>query len=165
MPRSARMISKRCRTAPLCEAAAPRGDQVISGAVPGGDQPVLRRQGQFDPASATADDRQAHMTQILRAFEQRFPARGETVDRLDGDGMLGPRRHIGRAAASTRHQGTRHRSGSRVAAAYDAPRRAVETDRLVMDQPRAGEPREAHQIDMAFAEPVKPGDIPGSMPE
>jgi hypothetical protein len=30
-----------------------------------------------------------------------------------------------------------------------------------MNQPRPGEPREAHEIDMAFVKSVKPGDIAG----
>ena len=48
-----------------------------------------------------------------------------------------------------------------MAAAHDAARGAVEPHRLVVDQPRAGKPREAHQIDMAFLKPEKPGDIAG----
>jgi len=79
--------------------------------------------------------------------------------------MLGRARHIAEQRRRPDIKGHDIVADRGVAAAYDAPRRAVETDRLVMDQPRAGEPREAHQIDMAFAEPVKPATYPGSMPE
>ena len=46
-----------------------------------------------------------------------------------------------------------------MAPADHLPRAAVEPDRLVMDEPGVGEAREAHQVDMAFLEPVEPGDI------
>ena len=46
-------------------------------------------------------------------------------------------------------------------AAQHAPRRAVEADRLVMDQPRPGKPRQPYQVDMAFVEPVIAGHEAG----
>ncbi len=45
--------------------------------------------------------------------------------------------------------------------AEDVARGAVEAGRFVVDQPCAGEPREPPKVDVAFLEPVTPGDIAG----
>ena len=43
--------------------------------------------------------------------------------------------------------------------AQDLAPGAIETDRLVMDQPGAGKARQPHQVDMALGKAVLPGDI------
>ena len=58
---------------------------------------MLRRKGELDAAGAAADDGEAEARHLPCAGKQRLPLRGEMVDRLDCDRVLGGAGDIVRA--------------------------------------------------------------------
>ena len=120
---------------------------------------MLCRERQLDTAGAAANNREAQPRHIGGAGEQRLPARRETGDRLNRDRMrggtgdiVGPRR---RANVDRQQVPADRRVG---AAQYRMPV-AVETERLVADQARAGKARKPAEIDVAFLKRVMPGNV------
>jgi hypothetical protein len=115
-------------------------------------------------AGAAADHREAQPAQFLGARGQRFPARGEPVDRFDRNRVLDGAGNIVALRGNADIQRHQIIADRRVITAQHVASGAVEANRFVMDQPRAGETRQAQQIDMAFGERIMPGDIAGQHP-
>src|SRR5579862_5357791 len=124
----------------------------------------MRRQRQFDPAGAAADNRQAEATGAMRALEERFPAPGEAGDRLYRDRVLGGARYVVEARRRSDVERGQVIADRRMGAAQDVMGIAVEADRLIMDQPRAGKAGEPYQVDMAVLKAVMARDIAGQHP-
>src|SRR6266446_9199126 len=120
---------------------------------------MLCRKRQLDPAGAAANHREAQPRHFGGAGEQRLPARRETGDRLNRDricrgssNIVGPRRR-----ANVDRQDVP--ADRRVSAAQYRMSVAVETDRLVADQARAGKAGKPAEIDVAFLKGVMPGNV------
>ncbi len=119
---------------------------------------MLRRQCQLDAAGAAADHGEAQSPHRPGAAQQGFPARREMGDRLDRDRVLDGAGNIictrGRADVERQQivADRRMRPAQHMAVA------ALDADRLVMDQPGTGKPRQPAEIDMTLVKSVMAGD-------
>src|SRR5260370_13628356 len=113
----------------------------------------------LDPPAPAPHDREPQMAEIAGAFEQRLPTLGEIGDRLDRNRVLGGARNIAEARGRADVERDDVVADRRMVPAQNLALAAVETDRLVMDQPRPGKARQPTQVDVAFLETVMPGDI------
>ena len=121
-------------------------------------QSILRRQGQLDAAGPAADHGEPQPRQAPGARDERFPARRELGDRLDRNRVLGRTRNIVGARCRADVERQKIPADRRMGAARYAAVGAVDTDRLVADQPRAGKARQPAEVDMALVEIVVAGD-------
>ncbi len=154
---------------PLEEAADPavvRRQQPFAGdegnlkcGLPQPGEPMLCREGELDSTGTAADYSEAEARHLPCVGKQRLPARGEVVDRLDRDRVLGGARDIVRARGRTNVDRQNVVADRRVGAAQHGALSRVEADCLVADQARAGEARKAAEIDVAFLKRVMPGDV------
>ena len=121
-------------------------------------EPVLGRQRQLDAAGAAADDGEPQPPHLSGAGQQGFPALGKTGDRLDRDRVLDGAGDFVRTRGRADIERQEVVADRRVSAAQQAAFAAVKADRLVADQPRAGEAGQPAEIDVAFVEGVMSGD-------
>ena len=111
---------------------------------------------QFDAARAAADH--DDFLRTTRVLDKGEPALAELGDRLDRHRMLGRAGdgiEIGRRADIEREQVIGER---RLALQQHQPARAIESDRLGVDQPHAGPGAERREVDVALVEAVAAGD-------
>ncbi len=120
---------------------------------------MFDREQKLDAARAGANQRHGCASFARKnARPQRLEAAQESVDRLDGDGVLARAGHIRgvrRGADIEREQIVRNR---RAPAADDVAAGEIEVDRFILIKPRAGEASERTGIDVRVVEPVVAGD-------
>ncbi len=120
-------------------------------------QPMRHRQRQFHPGDAAADHR--GLTGLLACRDARgegLPARGERAERLGGHGVPGKSRHV-RHGRMDAHIDRSHVKAHLPRADSDAAGARVDPRHRTQDQPRPGEPRQAHQVDLQIRLPVMAG--------